>query len=143
MHSFDNPSLEYRDTYGLHYSNGVKMKKEYIETPADKITKEMFLNETNVDCRREISRKLGITKTVEMLGAETVDTYKSKVGGKYELLMIDFNNSGNKRPYLKMQNPSMKDVFHIEGVKPGIKTVKEAICFRNGLTQFIEPKVLS
>ena len=103
----------------------------------------MFLAEENVDCRRELSRKLGIEKTVEMLGAEVVDTYKSEVGGKYELLMIDFDNRGIKRPYLKMQNPSMVDVYHIEGVHPDCKTVKDAIMFRNGLTKFIEPKVLS
>jgi hypothetical protein len=143
LHSTEKAALEYHDTWGVYRSNNVTMPKHFIETPADQITKEMFLKETNADVRREVSRKLGINKTVEMLGAEVVDTYKSKVGGKYELLMIDFNNNGTKRPYLKMQNPSLEDVYHIEGIKPGIKTVKDAIMYRNQLTKFIEPKVLS
>ena len=143
LHSFDSAALEYRDGYSLYYSNGVQMKKEYIETPKDRITKEMFLSEKNVDVRRELSHKMGIDKTIEMLGAEVVDTYISKVGNKYELLMIDFNNNGTKRPYLKMINPSMKDVNHIEGVHPDCKTVQDAIMFRNGLTKFVEPESLS
>jgi hypothetical protein len=143
LHDYNKPAIEYRDTYALYFSNGVAMTKEQIETPADKITKEMFLSETNVDRRREISRKIGIQKTVEMLGAEVVDTYKSKVGGKYELLMIDFDSRGNKRPYLKMQNPSMKDVWHIEGCHPDVKDCKAAIMFRNKLLKFVEPEVLT
>jgi len=143
LHNYNKPALEYRDTYALYRSNGIQMDKEQILTPANEITKEQFLKETNVDKRRELSRKIGIEKTIEMLGAEVVDTYNSKVGGKYELLLVDFDNRGDKRPYLKMQNPSLKDVYHIEGIAPGIKTVKEAIMFRNGLKEFIEPKVLS
>ncbi len=142
LHDYDKPALEYRDSYALYYSNGVQMKKELIETPANKITKEMFLSETNVDSRREISRKIGIQKTVEMLGAEVVDTYKSKVGGKYELLLIDFDNRGNKRPYLKMKSRAI-DAYHIEGCSPEVKTVKEAICFRNKLKKFIEPEIIT
>ena len=39
-------------------------------------------------------------KTIQILGAEIVDTYESKVGGKYELLLVDYDGRG-KRPYLK------------------------------------------
>lgn len=143
LHNYDKAALLYRDTYSVYRSNGIAMKKEHIETPADQITKEMFLSEENVDSRRELSRKIGIEKTVKMLGAETIDTYKSKVGGTYELLMIDFDNRGTKRPYLKMPNRSLKDIHHIEGVEANVKTVKEAIMFRNQLTKFIEPEALS
>ena len=81
--------------------------------------------------------------SLENNGAEVVDTYESPVGGKYELLMIDYTNTGEKIPYLKMSNPSLKDTYHIEGVGPKVKNCKEAIMFRNGLKKFIEPKVLS
>ena len=108
-----------------------------------KFHKRNVLKEENADFRRCISQKIGIEKTIEMLGAEVIDTYDSAVGGRYELLMIDFDNRGAKRPYLKMQNPSVKELYHIEGVSPNCRTVKDAICFRNGLTKFIEPKVLS
>jgi hypothetical protein len=119
------------------------MDEKYIKTPAKDITKDMFLSETNVDKRREISKKLGIDRTIQMLGAEVVDTYNSKVGGKYELLMVDFDGRGTKRPYLKMKNPSLKDTYHIEGVDPSCKTVKEALMYRNGLLVFNEPESLS
>ena len=143
LHSYNEAALEYRDGYSLFQSNGITMDEKYIKTPANQITKEMFLSETNADKRREISKKLGIERTIEMLGAEVVDTYKSSVGGVYELLMVDFDNRGNKRPYLKMKNPSLNDTHHIEGIHPSCKTVKDALSYRNGLLIFAEPESLS
>jgi hypothetical protein len=37
---------------------------------------------------------------------------------------------GRNRPYLKMINPSI-GTYHIEGVHPECKTVKEALIWRN------------
>ena len=123
--------------------NGVRLtgKEHYVYK--QELTKEDILKEENVDVRRELIKKIGIDKTIEVLGAETVDIYDSPVGGRYELLMIDYTNTGVRRPYLRMQNPSLKDVVHIEGVASDCKTVKEAIMYRWGLKKFIEPKVLS
>lgn len=70
------------------------------------------------------------------LESTTIDTYKS-----YELILLDMGDKRD-RPYLKMVNPSI-GVTHIEGVPKGTKTVKEAICFRNGLKEFEEPRELS
>jgi hypothetical protein len=118
------------------------MPEEFIKTSADKITKKMFLAEENADVRREVARKIGIEKTVKMLGAKAKDKLKSKVGGKYELLMIDLDGRGNERPYLKMENPSI-DAHHIEGVDRNVTTVEAALCFRNRMKKFVEPQFLS
>jgi hypothetical protein len=55
--------------------------------------------------------------------------------------MVDYDDRG-ERPHLKMKNPSM-DLWHIEGVHPDCKTVKEALAWRNGTKTFIEPKALT
>jgi hypothetical protein len=57
----------------------------------------------------------------------------------YELLILNMGD-GRRRPYLKMKNPSIK-TWHIEGVAPEIKTVKEALAWRNGTDE--APEVLT
>lgn len=142
-HCFDGPYIKWSDGTGIYQIHGINVPAWICETPRNEFTKEMILKEENVDYRRCIIQKIGITKAIEILGAEVVDTYDSQIGGRYELLMIDYDNRGTKRPYLKMSNPSLNDTFHVEGVEPNIKTAKAAIMYRNGLKTFIEPVSLS
>ena len=139
LHNSKGPALLYRDTYSLYKLNGVTVTKEQAE--AETFSKEEILNEKNADVRRELIRKIGIEKAMDILGAKVIDTYKSKIGGKYELLSINYDDRG-ERPYLRMTNPSM-NLVHIEGVRPNTKTVKEAICYRNKLETFEEPQAIS
>lgn len=53
--------------------------------------------------------------------------------GDYELLWLGLED-GRTRPYLKMKNPSI-GVYHIEGVHPTCRTVRQALNWRNGLTE--------
>jgi len=142
-HSLDGPFVQWRDGSGLYAINGQKVPAYICETAKDKFTKEMILSESNVDYRRFIIEKIGIEKAIDILGAKVVDIYESRVGGRYELLHIDYDGQGSSRPYLKMYNPSLSGVVHIEGVDQSCKTVKEAIMYRWGLKKFIEPEVLT
>ena len=126
------PFCEWRDGSALFALNGVRVPAWICLTPKDKFTKEMILREKNADVRREIIRKIGIEKTIEILGAKTIDKM-----GDYELITIDIGDN-RVRPWLKMLNPSIKQ-HHIEGVAPHIKTVKDAIKWRNGLDEYVEP----
>ena len=136
LHSHSGPSLEYSDSWALYYSNGISVNKEFIEADPEKYTKDQILNEKNADIRREMARRLTPQQLIEKLEPKVIDSYNN-----YELLSIDLGD-GRSRPFLKMNNPSM-NLIHIEGVKPEIKTVKEAICYRNGLKRFIMPKELT
>ena len=140
-HSYQGPYMEWRDGSALYAIHGIRVPMWIAETPANEFTKQMILGEENADYRRCIIQKIGIERAIELLGAEVIDTYESPVGGKYELLSIDYDGRG-KRPYLKMKSKSI-DAWHIEGCKPGTLTVKDAICFRNGLTKFEEPRALT
>lgn len=141
LHNFNGPAILYNDGFCLYAFNGIDVPKELSEKSATEITKDDFIKQENADIRREISNKIGIHRTMELLGAEVVDTSKFKLGGKYELLLISYDNKG-KRPYLKMHNPSI-DSDHIEGVLAGITTVEKALCYRNGLKKWIPPQNLS
>ena len=140
-HSFDGPFCRWRDGSALYSIHGIRAPMWICETKKEDFTKEMIVNETNADNRRCIIQKIGIEKAIELLGADVIDSYESPIGGKYELLQIDYDGRG-KRCYLKMKSKSI-DAYHIEGIKPGITTVKEAIAYRNGLDKFEEPEILT
>lgn len=126
LHCTNGPAIAWADGYEEYMLNGVSVSKELVMTPAEKIDVGILLKETNAEIRREIVRKVGIERVVQKLGAEVIDK-----SGEYELLLIDLKD-GRKREYLKMKNPSI-GVYHIEGVRPGIKTVAEALSYRNGI----------
>lgn len=125
LHCETGPAIRYSDDFSIYILNGIRMTKEYVETPWDKLDVHTIVKETNADVRRELVRKIGIERIVSELGATILDAQ-----GDYELLELDIGDN-NRRPYLKMKNPSI-GIFHIEGVPPNTKTVKEALIFRNG-----------
>jgi hypothetical protein len=137
LHCETGPALEYRDTYALYYLNGVPVTKQIIETKPDDFTKEMVLGEANVDVRRELFRKIGIENFLKKIGGATIHAYKD-----YELIEVDFQD-GKRRLGLKMKNPSASTRVHFERVADTCKTVQEALAWRNGMTEFVEPKVLT
>lgn len=140
-HCDTGPFCEWSDGTKLYSIHGMRVPAELVETPADKLDAREWLKEENTDWRRIAFQKIGINKVVEQLGAEVVDAFECPVGGKYELLMLDIGLD-SKRPFLKMRSPSI-DAHHIEGVRPGITTVKEALAFRNGTKTYIQPGALT
>lgn len=95
-HCFDGPYIEWSDGSALYAIHGTRVPAWICDTSRDQFTKEMILSETNVDNRRCIIQKIGIDRAIEVLGAETIDSHVSQVGGKYELLSIDYDGRGNK-----------------------------------------------
>lgn len=77
----------------------------------------------NAQVRAEFIKKVGIERVIYELG-EVVDT-----AGNYQLVLLDLQD-GRKRPFLKMQNPSVPELWHIEGVHPACKTVFDALQYR-------------
>ena len=136
LHNPKGPAIKYADGYELYSLNGISVTKEIATLKPTKITKDLILKETNADIRREIVRKLSPLELVKKLKGKVLD----KEDG-YELLGIDIGD-GNVRPFLKMRNPSIKAV-HIEGVLPGTTTVRDAIKYRNNLTDYQKPVKLS
>lgn len=124
LHNEKGPAVYWPNTGEEYYFlNGVKVSKEIVMTPTEKLDAQLIVKENNAEVRREIVRKIGIERVCYKLGAECIDKM-----GDYELLALNLGD-GRKRPYLKMRNPSIH-VYHIEGVHPDCKTVAEALHFR-------------
>jgi hypothetical protein len=124
LHCESAPAIEYVDGFSFYCLNGVRVSKELVTTRAEELDPKLILTEQNAGVRREIVRKIGIERVCMKLGAECVDKKLN-----YELLLLDIGDN-RKRPYLKMINPSI-GVFHIEGVPPEIKSVDQALRWRN------------
>jgi len=93
----------------------------------------------NAQVRAEFVKKVGIEVIVHKLGV-AVDKQ-----GDYELLLLDFgfkNRDGSARlvPYLKMLNPSVPELWHVEGVHPLCRTIQDAIMFRRYGEDYFEQK---
>jgi len=134
LHNDKGASVRYADGFSVYSLNGVRVTRELVETPAEKLDPQLVVKETNAEVRREIVRKIGVERLVQKLGAKTLDKK-----GSYELLNIDLGEN-RFRPYLKMLNPSV-GTYHIEGVAPECRTIEQALNWRNQTTE--TPEVLT
>ena len=126
IHSDGNPAIHYPDGFSIWALNGVRVPQIVAETKAEDLDAKLILKEKNAEVRREIVRKIGVERVCQKLGAKILDKSHDKV---YELLNIDLGD-GRSRPYLKMRNPSI-GVYHLEGVPAEIKSVEQALNWRN------------
>ena len=114
LHDFNKAALIYRDGFAIYQSNGITMKEDYILTPADQITKEMYLKEDNADQKAEIVKKVGRDRMLTLLDPKYKQKLTTKLGGEYDLIDIEFS-TGQTFPFLSMKCPSTGKT-HILGV---------------------------
>ena len=127
-HCDNGPSHRWRDGWELYHLNGIPVPKEVVMTPADRLDPKIIVSEKNVDVRREIIRKIGIERCLELLDSKILDEK-----GDYQLVSIDLGME-KRSVGLKMKNPSI-GVWHLEFVPFATRTVQDAINFRKGRLQ--------
>lgn len=117
-------ALAYPDGWGIYALNGVRMKPEHVLTPAEKLVPSEILAETNVEIRRELIRKVGIERMMNVMPHKSLD-----VRGNYSLLSVKLSDEIEDARFLKMLNPSV-GCWHMEGVAPECATVQQALNWR-------------
>lgn len=125
LHNENGMALSFRDGWGVYCINGVRVPGWLIKTPAEELDPRMIMKIENAQIRAEFVRKVGIDRCFYKLG-KVIDQE-----GDYELGMLELGD-GRTRPYLKMKNPSVPEVWHVEGVHPDCHTVAAALSWRNG-----------
>ncbi len=128
LHCDGGPALQYRDGFAIWALRGVRVPQWLAETSEEALDPRRMLQLDNAEVRQAFVRKVGIERICHTLQAQVVDRQDS-----YELLLLSLGD-GRRRPYLKMQNPSVPEVWHVEGVPPEITTVQAALNWRNQLT---------
>ncbi len=135
LHRADGPALE-SDVEDLYFLNATLVPDWLVTTPAESLPTDRLAKIDNAQVRAEYVRKIGVERLIQANGARSV----AKLGD-YELL--DFHWSGQYRPYLKMLNPSVPGLWHVEGVLPSCRTVEQALAWRNGQDVYEEPELLT
>ena len=127
LHASDGPAIAYPDGWAIYALHGVRVPQALVMTSAEHLSAvEWIVKQENAEIRREAVRKIGIERVCQQLKAQVVD----RQGEMYELLLLDMGDT-RRRPYLKMRNPSVPGVYHVEGIHPNCKTVEEALRWRN------------
>jgi hypothetical protein len=128
LHNDTGPALvsgkdEFYFLHGLQLaSDGIK----WLTTPPEQLDPQEILAIRNADLRREMIRKKGIEQVLDGLFHRIIDTQ-----GNYSLLQVMLgDNVTSACNYLKMLNPSI-GCWHMEGVPNNIRTVKDALLWRN------------
>jgi hypothetical protein len=126
LHCENGRAIEYPDGWGVYVLNGVVMEPRHVLTPAERLDPREIVKEPNVDVRRELIRKAGITRLLDY--GKEVDRQ-----GNYRLVDMSpvFKGSGIRyAPYLLMDSASLAATQHLEGVSPECRTVEQAINWR-------------
>lgn len=136
LHRTDGPAIRFpRMGWEAYCVNNVRLNKRLVMSKPEDIPAEEIIRTRNVEVRREIVRKKGIDTILKELDTSVLDEE-----GDYVLVKLDLRD-GRSYHYLKMINPSLnrrvnpslkEDVYHIEGVPSQIRTVAQALEFRNG-----------
>ena len=129
LHNEKESAIRYRGgRLEIYCLNGVRVPEWLVLTKAEELDPRRILEIENVQIRAEFVRKVGIDRVCYKLG-RSVD----KVGD-YELILVDFGDKRD-RPYLKMRNPSVEELWHVEGVHPSCVDVRSALEWRNGSSE--------
>lgn len=136
LHRDGGAALLYRDGWAVYSLNGVLVPDWLALTPEGQIDPKRLTEISNVEIRREFLRKVGIERVLAAFESKVIDSaaFENDSGHhEYELLELKVPGTNNKWRYLKMSNPSVHGIYHVEGVANQCKTVREALLFRNGL----------
>jgi hypothetical protein len=135
LHNFEGPAIKWNDGYELYRFNGVRIegeKTKYAFTYPAEFTKEIFTKEENADVRRELIRKIGNERLINILDYKKLDSMD-----EYELISFDIGD-GRVRPFLKMKCATT-DNLYIEGVRPEIETVRDALAYKFNQKEWKRP----
>jgi len=125
LHKDGGMSVRFADNWGLWHLNNVNVPRWLAEQNEHDIDPAKFSKLKNAEIRREFIYKVGIERIVKSMGAKSLDKQ-----GDYELLLVDLKGTTGEWPYLKMLNPSI-GTWHMECVPQNIKTVRQALNWRN------------
>lgn len=158
LHCNGRAAIEWADGYGQFFLHGINVPEWVATKPIDQITKQDILSLENADHRRELVWRMTPARLAEVLDAKTIDVFKTTTKAlsqdstidnlkyddvelNYELLTATILDDEVK--LLKMNNPSVDGMVHIEGVEKRCNTCQEALAYRNGLDTYIAPATLT
>jgi hypothetical protein len=127
LHSATGKCLEYRDGWGVYAWHGMRVPERVMLSP-ERLSREDFLSESNVEVRRVIQERMG-SRFVSELGGVVLDS--SPRGTLYEVKLPDDDPEGAAR-YVQVQDTSTARQYLLR-VPPTIQAADEAVAWSFGL----------
>lgn len=140
LHRDGGPAMEFEGlgNFKIFSLNGVRVPEYLAVTPSHQIDVKLYNEEKNADVKAEFIRKVGVESMLEF--GEKLDTFENYDQeenpwwwkSEYELWdMKHLFSNLDTAPYLRMINQTSR-VFHLEGVSPECRTIRDAIKERFG-----------
>ena len=137
LHADMEPAIKYSGGLELYYLNGIKVPKWIVMSKKENIKITDVMKIKNVDVRTQAIKKIGIEK---------LEKEMKFVEKKGDYILYDASNIfGEYQPLLKMKNPSVPLLWHMEYVHPNCKTIQQSINWRysKDINKQWEPTVLT
>jgi hypothetical protein len=97
-HSASGPAKAWRDGWALYYWHGVKVPREWIETP-ESLTPEIALTHPNAELRRCAAEIMGWDRILTKLDARTVDKDEDPMIGE----LVEATVEGQREKFLRVR----------------------------------------
>lgn len=123
LHNLRGPAVLYPDGFSVFSINGVQVPSWMATKPAEHWTRQDFASLKNAEAARTFISLYGVERLLSPENTKVLGTH-----GTYELLELDLGTG--VRRYLKMLNPSVEGVVHVEPVHPSCATVQAALDYR-------------
>ena len=123
LHSATDRCMEYHDGWGFYCWHGVRMPEQVILAP-ERLSREDFLSEPNVEVRRVIQERMG-SRFVTEVGGQVIES--SPRGTLYEVRLPEDDPERVAR-YVQVQDASSKRQYFLR-VPPTIQTAAEAVAW--------------
>jgi len=129
LHSETGPAVTYPDHWSIYAWHGVPVPAWVILTPDEELTRDDFLDQTNVEVRRVIQERMG-ERFVWELNGKYIDG--GPRGTLYEVKLPDRWERAAR--YVYVRDASTPRVYFLR-VPPHIQTAAEAVAWTFGLEE--------
>lgn len=131
LHAEGRQAIAWRDGFGSYVLHGLRFdgpgESRFVTTPADQLDPREVLAITNVDQRAAVIARIGMVRMLEHLEHVVLHTLKLEWS---EYKLVELTVGRGARRYLLMENPSVRGLFHLEGVPPTTPTCEAALFYR-------------
>ncbi len=129
LHCPDALCIQYSDGWGFYAWHGVLVSEQVILHP-ERLTREDWLQESNLEVRRIIQERLGPDRFIALVGGTCIDR-----GQRGKLLAVDLGDDPERvAHYIHVQDTSTERQYYLR-VPPSISRADEAVAWTFGLDE--------
>jgi hypothetical protein len=108
LHSEEGMAIRYADGWGVYARHGVRVSEQVIMAP-ERLTREQWSREPNVEVRRVIQERLGAERFIALLGARTI--HRDVCG---ELVEVELPSDPERvARYVHVKDPSTERMYYL------------------------------